>query len=557
MTASSTPTDHTEAPNRHHRLALVAFVGMLAVLLLAMAETVKSLVALWSIEDGFYSYGFLILPISLTLIWRRRDATMNIPPRQEPIAIPMLALTGALWLVAKAADIAALQYVALVTSACLLVFAVYGRHIVRHLAFPLAFLFFMVPFGAPLLPALQAITTSFADGLLWLAGIPTYRDGTLIETSFGLFNIAEECAGLQFLAANLVAGVLFAHLAFSSRPRQVLVLITTIIAPILVNGLRAFGIIAAVHLSGDVSITGPDHIIYGWVLFVVAVAITFVIGARFADWPRPPAAVGISSRQQPWRLALLLPILVSIAVAPAYATVVLDHAQKGGFLPAKLDLPPLRSCDITQTAGDGWSVDVDDGRTEMKTAVRCHDRTADILLVHGGRYRDSDDLIYQARHWDTGSDWRVARSSETRIDADQLPDHVHRHDLVRSGGQKRRVYFWYWLDGEFIASEGKLLMKGMAGRLLGKSLPFALLAISPRPGGDDDETSLGPWLNKTSLANALAATLAAETTVSEVRLVDKPTRLGYQPSQSRGRKIPVTENSRYRRIFKNSPIEQS
>ncbi len=557
MTASSTPIDQTEAPNRRHHLALAAFLGMLAILLLAMADTVKSLIALWSIEDGFYSYGFLILPISLALIWRRRDAILEISPRQEPIAIPALLLTGMLWLVAKAADIAALQYVALVASSCLLVFAVYGRHIVRHLAFPLAFLFFMVPFGAPLLPMLQAITTSFADGLLWMVGIPTYRDGTLIETSFGLFNIAEECAGLQFLAANLVAGVLFAHLAFSSRPRQVLVLITSIIAPVLVNGLRAFGIIAAVHLSGDASITGPDHIIYGWVLFVAAVAITFVIGARFADWPRPPAAVGESSRQRPWRLALLLPILVSIAAAPAYAAIVLDHAPKEGFSPARLALPPLQSCAITQAAGDGWSLDVGEGRAEMKTAIRCHDRTADILLAHGGRYRDSDDLIYRARHWDTGNDWRIARSGETPIDADQLPDHVHRHDLVRSGGQKRPVYFWYWLDGEFIASEGKLLIKGMAGRLLGKSLPFALIAISPRPGGDDDQAGFGPWLNKTSLANALAATLTAEKTVSGVPLVDKPIRLGYHPSESSERKIPVTENSHRRKIIQNKSIEQS
>ncbi|MGI9433711.1 MAG: exosortase A [Geminicoccaceae bacterium] len=527
MTAASTLIVETQALNRRHRLALIAFLGLLVVLLIAMADTVKNLVALWSIEDGFYSYGFLILPISVVLIWRRRPTIKDLPPRQEPLAIPMLALTGALWLVAKAADIAVVQYVALVASACLLVFAVYGRHIVRRLAFPLAFLFFMVPFGAPLLPALQSITTSFADGLLRIVGIPTYRDGTLIETSFGLFNIAEECAGLQFLAANLVAGVLFAHLAFSSLPRQVLVLVASIVAPVLVNGLRAFGIIAAVHLSGDVSIAGLDHLIYGWVLFVMAVAITFVIGAKFADWPRQPAPATLGARRQPWHLVLLLPILVSITFAPAYVALVLDRAPEVRLLPPRLELLFLRSCDMADAIDDNWSVDGGNDRIEMKTAVRCNDRTADILLVHGGRYQDSDDLVYRARRWDTGGDWRVARSSEARMDADRLPDYVHRHNLVKYGDQKRRVYFWYWLDGEFIASERRLLMKGITGRLLGRSLPFALLAISLRPGENDDEASLGPWLNETGLADGLA--LTAETAVLDDRLVNKPIRLGHQP----------------------------
>ncbi len=486
-------------------LAVAVLLVLVAVLLLAMAGTVRDLIALWALEDGYYSYGFLIPPISLFLVWRRRHVLAGLAPRQEPLALLALVLTGGLWLIAKAADIAVLQYLALVVSIGLLVLAVLGRQITRRLTFPLAFLLFMVPFGAPLLPKLQAITTSFADGLLWLAGIPTYREGNLIETSFGLFNVAEECAGLQFLAANLVAGVLFAHLAFSSLRAKAVLLIISIVAPILVNGVRAFGIITAVHLSGDADIAGPDHIIYGWVLFTISVVITFMIGAKFADWPKPVSAESEpSAADKPWSVLFLPPLLLSILLSPAYAAVMLDHAEDSPALAeATLDLSGLQACAIVPPADDGWVLDAGDGWPATTTAIRCQERTADILLVQGGRYSDAGDLIYETAYWQTENHWRIVRSGETRMAADRLPNRIQHHDIANSGDRKRRVYFWYGLDGEANAGGYWLLMKGIAARLAGRNPPFALIAISPRPGEWEGEGDFGLWLEATGLASII------------------------------------------------------
>lgn len=507
MTAMSTLTRQVAVPSRQHRLALAAFVFMIALLMLAMNETVTDLIALWAIDDGYYSYGFLILPISLFLVWQRRHVIAGLPLRQELFAMPALVGTGGLWLIAKAADIAVLQYLTLVLSIGLIVLAVFGRHIAKRLTFPITFLLFMVPFGAPLLPKLQAITTSFADGLLWLVGIPTYRDGNLIETSFGLFNIAEECAGLQFLAANLVAGVLFAQLAFSSLRAKALLIIISIIAPILVNGLRAFGIITAVHLSGDVSIAGPDHIIYGWVLFTVSVIVTFVIGSKFADWPRPLHADERSIvPEKPWGVLFLLPLVFSILLSPTYAAFAL-HQPKSSLTTSEavLDLSGLATCAMIPPADDGWILDVIYGWNEMTTAVRCQDRTADILLVQGMRYSEADHLIYQVNHWMTGSQWRIVRSGETRMAVNRLPNPVQHHDITNSGDHQRRVHFWYGLGGAANTGGHQLLMRGIAARLLGQDPSFALVAISPRPG--EWEGDVGVWLETTGLADALADTL--------------------------------------------------
>ena len=68
-----------------------------------------------------------------------------------------------------------------------LVLAIVGPHVFRALLAPLLFLFFLVPFGAFLVPILQQITLAFAVSGLKIAGIPVFADGISIEIPGGAF----------------------------------------------------------------------------------------------------------------------------------------------------------------------------------------------------------------------------------------------------------------------------------------------------------------------------------------------------------------------------------
>ena len=111
----------------------------------------------------------------------------------------------------------AVEEVALVGMLVALFIFVFGREVSKRLVFPLAFLFFMVPVGDALITPLQDFTARFAVELLRLSDIPVFHDGVMIQIPNGLYEVAEACAGIRFLIANLVISALFAHLAYEKR----------------------------------------------------------------------------------------------------------------------------------------------------------------------------------------------------------------------------------------------------------------------------------------------------------------------------------------------------
>src|SRR5262249_29732051 len=144
-----------------------------------------------------------------------------------------------------------------------------GWRAYRALLAPLLYLYFLVPTGYFLVPTLQDVTSWFAVGGIKLVGIPVFSDGTFIEVPSGSFVVAEACAGLRFLIASVAFGVLFAVLMYRSYWRRAAFIALSIVAPIIANGIRAFGIIYASEMIGNPQAVEADHIIYGWGFFTL------------------------------------------------------------------------------------------------------------------------------------------------------------------------------------------------------------------------------------------------------------------------------------------------
>src|SRR6185503_14176725 len=119
----------------------------------------------------------LIFPISAWLIWQRRDDLARVELRPGPYALPLLALVGFTWLLARIAGVGVVQQFSLVLMIPLVLWAIGGFEVLRTLAFPLFFLLFAVPFGEFLEPILMKHTADFTIGALKLSGIPVYREG--------------------------------------------------------------------------------------------------------------------------------------------------------------------------------------------------------------------------------------------------------------------------------------------------------------------------------------------------------------------------------------------
>src|SRR3569623_1959788 len=125
------------------RAPLIAVVLAVLALFAFYWETVASMVAIWSRSETF-THGFLILPISLILVWQRRRELARNTPAPDLRPLPMLGVRGVLWLLAHYASVLVIEQLAMIAMVPMVVWVILGRQVTWALLFPLFFLFFAV-----------------------------------------------------------------------------------------------------------------------------------------------------------------------------------------------------------------------------------------------------------------------------------------------------------------------------------------------------------------------------------------------------------------------------
>ncbi|WP_139842728.1 exosortase A, partial [Janthinobacterium sp. GW458P] len=276
-------------PDGRRDLALPALLLALAAVVLLYHATFWSMVELWSRSQTF-AHGFMIVPISAWLAWRRRARLAALAHRPSPWGLLLLALLGLAWLLADAANVQVVEQYAATAMLPACVLAILGWPAVRVLAFPLAYLFLAVPFGEIFLEPLIDFTASFTVAALQLTGVPVFRDGNNLSLPTGNWSVVEACSGLRYLIAALALGALYAHLNFRSARRRLAVMAAALLVPILANGVRAYLIVMLGHLSNMRLAVGVDHLVYGWLFFGLVALLLFWIAARWREAPLLRAA---------------------------------------------------------------------------------------------------------------------------------------------------------------------------------------------------------------------------------------------------------------------------
>jgi exosortase A len=281
MTTLFSPGDNAEISSRRiwPVAGTILALGIVSFCVGFHTELVRA-VQVWN-ESTAYNHCFLILPISLYLIWERRYALLARAP--GPAGWPLLLMipAGLVWLFADRAALMEGRQLAAMTLFQLFVLAVLGFKAWRVIAFALLYLYFLVPFGAFLTPAMQDFAARFAVGGLHLLKIPVYSDGFNIEVPGAKFLVAEACAGLRFLIASIALGTLYGYMMYRSWVRRAAFIVVSVVIPVLANGLRVLGIVVLGYLLGDAEAAVADHLIYGWVFFSLVSLILIMLGLPF------------------------------------------------------------------------------------------------------------------------------------------------------------------------------------------------------------------------------------------------------------------------------------
>ncbi len=251
-------------------------------LILAFAGDWRTMLQQWW-DSSTYNHILLVPVIVVWLISLRWPALRRLAPQIWAPGLILVGLAIALWLLGSFGGFSLLRQAGAVAVLPASLVTMLGTRVGMGLLFPLAYMAFLVPFGDELVPTLQLVTAKLTIELVRHSGIPATIDGVFIDTPAGLFEVAEACSGVKFLIAMVALGTLVANVCFRSWRRRLAFLALCVVAPVLANGVRAWGTIFAAQYIGAERAGGVDHIIYGWFFFALVIAGVIGLSWRFFD----------------------------------------------------------------------------------------------------------------------------------------------------------------------------------------------------------------------------------------------------------------------------------
>ena len=265
--------------------------GVLAAFAFLYRDVIAKLVSDWATDDN-YSHGFLIVPVALYLAWERRQRLLAAP--MQPSLLGLIVILGSLaTLIAGVLGaelfLTRVSMIGVVGGAILFVL---GWQHLRVLAFPIAFLLLMVPIPAIIFNQiafpLQLTASEFGEATLNLFTIPVLREGNIIILANTTLEVAEACSGIRSLISLLTLGIVYGYFTDPRGWVRTVVALSTVPIAIIANGMRVAGTGIAAHYYGPEAATGFFHTFSGWLVFVVAFVMLFVVMRLLLILTPPP-----------------------------------------------------------------------------------------------------------------------------------------------------------------------------------------------------------------------------------------------------------------------------
>lgn len=261
---------------------------VMALLLVGVSfyPTLAWLATTW-LGSPYYAHGVLVPFISLALLWRlERQAkaeTSHTARRDRSFLVGALAIIAMAF---GAHSLAAKQQLHILSAGALIVVlagvvsVLGGYPMLRRQAFPLVFLFLMIP-----LPWLESSTPYLARGVAALAGsmaravgIEVIVVGARVELPGSALVIGAPCSGVNSLGALVTFAALYAFLARGPLLSRLALIILAIPIALLANLLRIWLLLVLAHTLGTDAALRYFHDWSSLLLFVLALGLLIVVG---------------------------------------------------------------------------------------------------------------------------------------------------------------------------------------------------------------------------------------------------------------------------------------
>ncbi|MFP6580023.1 MAG: exosortase/archaeosortase family protein [Myxococcota bacterium] len=251
----------------------VTILGLAVIALsLALSAPILHYMALhWLSSGSDYTHGVMIVPLALYFGWERRGALRGTPVQPSWWGLVPLVLGSLSLAIGRLGVELMTMRAGVILTLVGLVILIFGRRIFRILAFPLLFLFLMVPLPQALVNQvafpLQLLAAEMGVAVLHAVGIPALLEGNIIHLANSELFVAQACSGLRSLMALITLGVVFAYFLERGIWRRLLIVASTIPIAIVVNALRVALTAVLAHHYGSSAATGVIHDYQGLIMF--------------------------------------------------------------------------------------------------------------------------------------------------------------------------------------------------------------------------------------------------------------------------------------------------
>jgi len=270
QTMAAAPKDAEERP------PLWPWALATALFAAAFGPALAALFQQW-LTDGENSHGLLVAGVAAWLFWQRSALFRR--PAERPPALGLIILSAALagYLLARVGGMVIAQRLCLVAAVHGVVLYNFGKSVYRDLAFPLFYLFLMIPLPVTLVGGvsfpLQTLASHAAEAVLGAVGVPVVRTGHLLHLPGGILEVAEACSGLRSLLSLTSLAILFAYFTKGSWRFKAFLAFSAVPIALAANIFRVSLAGVMAHVYGMGVARGFLHHLSGYVVFLIGLAI--------------------------------------------------------------------------------------------------------------------------------------------------------------------------------------------------------------------------------------------------------------------------------------------
>ncbi len=233
-------------------------------------NTFRDLVGVWS-SDQDYGHGFLIFPISLYLLWRRKDDLLSQPIHPSRWGIGILIFWAVLYAVGSIGKISTIEDLSMLFFPIGAVAVLINWYAARIFLFPSFFMIFMFPIPSEIYTRvtnpLLLVSTTMSFHILNALHLPVLQEGNLLNLPNYTMQVVLACSGIRSLLSILALAFLLGYLMTPSNILRLVFFMISVPIAMLGNVFRiTVTALLAYFVSPDAA-EGYSHTFAGLVTF--------------------------------------------------------------------------------------------------------------------------------------------------------------------------------------------------------------------------------------------------------------------------------------------------